>query len=128
MEVFTNFIGLVVLAFGILQIILFFKLWRMTDDVRTITRLLSGSKKFKQQENVKQNCEVELGNTTSNVSSEYANPKPKFKVGMEVLDRNTMSKLVIMEVGFDGYLCSNEAGEIDRIYDFDELIECDTQN
>lgn len=30
------FIGIVIIAFGILQIILFFKLWIMTNDIREI--------------------------------------------------------------------------------------------
>ncbi|MCC8172671.1 MAG: hypothetical protein LIP00_13030 [Parabacteroides sp.] len=36
MEGMLTFTGLVVIVFGILQIILFFKIWRMTDDIREI--------------------------------------------------------------------------------------------
>lgn len=36
MEIFTIIIGLVVITFGILQIILFFKLWGMTDNVKRL--------------------------------------------------------------------------------------------
>lgn len=36
MEAFTIIIGFVIVAFGILQIILFFKLWGMTNDVARI--------------------------------------------------------------------------------------------
>ena len=34
METITIILGLVMLVFGILQIILFFKVWGMTNDVR----------------------------------------------------------------------------------------------
>lgn len=37
METITIILGLVMLVFGILQIILFFKLWGMTNDVRKLT-------------------------------------------------------------------------------------------
>lgn len=36
MEVFTIIIGIVVAVFGILQIILFFKMWEMTDNVERL--------------------------------------------------------------------------------------------
>lgn len=37
METITIILGLVMLVFGTLQIILFFKLWGMTNDVRKLT-------------------------------------------------------------------------------------------
>lgn len=37
---FLEFIGVVVLVFGVLQIILFFKIWGMTNDVATIVSIL----------------------------------------------------------------------------------------
>ena len=40
METITIILGLVMLVFGILQIILFFKVWGMTNDVRKITHHL----------------------------------------------------------------------------------------
>lgn len=40
MEGMITFLGIVMLIFGILQIILFFKLWGMTDNVRWIKRHL----------------------------------------------------------------------------------------
>ena len=36
MEELTIILGIVILVFGILQIILFFKLWGMTNDVKAI--------------------------------------------------------------------------------------------
>lgn len=36
MENMQNFIGWIIIIFGVLQIILFFKIWIMTDDVTKI--------------------------------------------------------------------------------------------
>jgi len=36
MEGLSSFTGVIIIVFGILQIILFFKLWGMTDDIKTI--------------------------------------------------------------------------------------------
>lgn len=44
MEVLFTFTGWVIIVFGILQIILFFKLWGMTNDVRKITKGLGNDK------------------------------------------------------------------------------------
>lgn len=38
-------LSIVMLIFGILQIVLFFKIWRMTNDTRSIKELSSASNK-----------------------------------------------------------------------------------
>lgn len=38
MEGMLNFVGIIIIVFGILQIILFFKVWGMTNDVDKLTR------------------------------------------------------------------------------------------
>ena len=40
MESILTFISIIFIVFGILQIILFFKMWGMTNNVSRITRLL----------------------------------------------------------------------------------------
>lgn len=42
MEGLMTFTGLVMIAFGILQIILFFKMWGMTNDVRKVSDKFTG--------------------------------------------------------------------------------------
>lgn len=44
MESMLTFTGIIIIVFGILQIILFFKLWRMTNDVRKIKSELCSEK------------------------------------------------------------------------------------
>lgn len=40
MEALTVFLSLIFIVFGVLQIILFFKLWGMTNDVRAIKKII----------------------------------------------------------------------------------------
>lgn len=44
MEGMFTFVGIIVIVFGILQIILFFKLWEMTNDVKKIRKAISPNK------------------------------------------------------------------------------------
>jgi hypothetical protein len=44
MEGITLFVSIVIIVFGILQIILFFKLWEMTNDVKKIRKAISPNK------------------------------------------------------------------------------------
>lgn len=43
MEAFTSILFIVILIFGVLQIILFFKVWGMTNDVAAIRRHMEGN-------------------------------------------------------------------------------------
>lgn len=40
MDDMLSFVGIIIIAFGILQIILFFKMWGMTNDVKQIKKAL----------------------------------------------------------------------------------------
>ena len=44
MEGFTLFVSIVIIVFGILQFILFFKLWGMANDVKKIRKAISPNK------------------------------------------------------------------------------------
>lgn len=44
MEGITLFVSIVIIVFGVLQIILFFKLWGMTNDVKKIRKAISPNK------------------------------------------------------------------------------------
>lgn len=105
MEGILNFISIIFIVFGILQIILFFKMWGMTNDVNKITRkiqcdkdktwsvrraLLSGDKELAKKELM--NClisDFELFgdggygfNSTSDIIAKY---EPAFQqLGMEI--------------------------------------------
>lgn len=40
MEGITFFVSIVIIIFGLLQIILFFKIWKMTNDVNEIKNII----------------------------------------------------------------------------------------
>lgn len=42
METFTSVLFVIILVFGVLQIILFFKIWGMTNNVAAIRRIMEG--------------------------------------------------------------------------------------
>ena len=44
MEGIALFVSIVIIVFGVLQIILFFKLWGMTNNVAEIKRILNNKK------------------------------------------------------------------------------------
>ena len=44
MKGITLFVSIVIIVFGVLQIILFFKLWGMTNDVKKIRKAISPNK------------------------------------------------------------------------------------
>lgn len=44
MEGMLTFVGIVVIVFGVLQIILFFKVWGMTNDIKNINETINPSK------------------------------------------------------------------------------------
>lgn len=61
MEDMLTFTGLVVIVFGILQIILFFKIWGMTNDIREIKNKYLGKTTVYSQPEI-----VEQSTTTNN--------------------------------------------------------------
>ena len=56
-----EFVSIVIIVFGILQIILFFKLWWMTNNIRSIVEILNqwdSSKKLPKSAKLKGNGEI----------------------------------------------------------------------
>lgn len=51
------FVSLIIIVFGILQIVLFFKLWGMTNDIRRLTEHICVTSQEQQLENKKQEKE-----------------------------------------------------------------------
>ena len=75
MDNFTLFVSVIALIWGILNIILFFKIWGMTNDVRKLADKLCGSSDYKpevsnavngdQQVSEDANCDKRLDNVKS---------------------------------------------------------------
>lgn len=83
--------SIIIIAFGILQIILFFKVWGMTNDVRKIKNIL--------ELNIKQQQDTLNHNT---------NIVPSFSVGEVVTYKKTQEKFIIKRrVTEDLFECSS---------------------
>jgi len=93
---FLTFIGVVVLVFGVLQIILFFKIWGMTNDVERIYNLLNKSLSKRrhtkiQKTSVDVNYDGPLRPNELSIS-EFVNMKDKQERGYLKADWSTKTK------------------------------------
>ena len=79
MEGITLFVSIVIIVFGILQIILFFKLWGMTNDVKKIRKSLP------------------------NVSSDLSTAKMEFIIGNTDKAKEMLKKEFVLDV-YESYM------------------------
>ena len=79
MEGITLFVSIVIIVFGILQIILFFKLWGMTNDVKKIRKSLP------------------------NVSSDLSPDKMEFIIGNTDKAKEMLKKEFVLDV-YESYM------------------------
>ncbi|WP_042373645.1 hypothetical protein [Bacteroides neonati] len=95
MEGLLNFVSIIIIVFGVLQIILFFKLWGMTDDIRAIKN--------------------KYLNLSKNQDSNNVNPvlgSKDFQIGALVENVKTEKKLIIKEIKDGKYRCYDNSGII----------------
>lgn len=69
METTLNIVSIIIIVFGILQIILFFKIWGMTDDVKEIKNMM---KQF-----LKKSPQSEKDYTEPTILDDYTSKTPK---------------------------------------------------
>ena len=104
-EGFVLFLGLVYIVAGILGIILFFKVWGMTNNVARICELLE---KEKNGNNVTEKCVDAISSS--------------FKVGDKVVILKSGKVSFVIEVIGDKYKCaSNNGTSYDGTYSASEL-------
>ena len=99
METITIILGLVMLVFGILQIILFFKVWGMTNDVRKITHHLIPIKHHVPQ-----------------------NTRTHIKIGDTVIIKSSGHKMTVIDIRKDGALCATDTGAIEGTFQLNEIM------
>ena len=100
MEIFYIFVYLIVFVFGILQIILFFKIWEMTDDVRKL---------------VNHFCEPEQSDVNEEQKSIiYDNRLDSLKKGDKVKRKSDGKILIVEEIEKDTIFCKGGMFDIDR--------------
>ena len=100
---FLNFIILIVsIVFGILQIILFFKIWGMTNDIAEMNA------RFKSicptEEEKKINALIEKQNTTNNTNTGAIYDAKEYNVGDNIIYEPMNRKMIIKEITEDGLL------------------------
>lgn len=113
-----TFTGLVMIVFGILQIILFFKLWGMTNDIRDIKN------KYLNAES--QHCEVSEPNHSASVNETKDEPKHylelRFQPGDLVVLKTTGKQMRVKDVIDGKFSCYSQNGMVhDGIFNESEI-------
>lgn len=100
------FMGIIVSVFGILQIILFFKLWGMTNDIKKIKNKYVG------------------GNFPETDNSQKINNPPTFLMGDIVIHQETKEQYVVnMKIGNNSFDCSTIDGENHFVFSGYDLLK-----
>ena len=114
MEGLTLILGLVGIVWGILNIILFFKIWTMTNDIIDIKNALLKKEKINQDDSF--NCMASDVNDIKNILSTKLNTHhdDKFDVGSVVINTSTNEELRILGSYNDGNFlcCDNNTNEL----------------
>lgn len=111
MENISTFISIIFIVFGILQIILFFKMWGMTNNVSRITRLLE-SKEL--PNNTLNNAENKTDDILSDTYSDIA-------VGSVVIRQSDGRKMVVDSIENGKYFCKGSTMEGYKYYSRNEI-------
>lgn len=94
MEGMLTFVGIIIIVFGILQIILFFKVWGMTNDIKKIKNKYVGD------------------SFPETANSQKINNPPTFLMGDVVIHQETKEQYVVnMKIGDNSFDCSTINGE-----------------
>lgn len=112
MESTLNFVSIIIIVFGILQIILFFKLWGMTNDVSKIRDLLE-SKSIKAQ--VTKDC-PDTNSQESNIEAPN-----DISVGDEVVRLSDRKRMIVDSIENGKCFCKASAIEGYRYFGRDEI-------
>lgn len=106
MEGFTIVVSFVVIIFGVLQIILFFKLWGMTNDVKEIKNIM------------KPNSMLDLENQDSanaikpNIEELYEIDKGELNIGDFVVRNSDAKEMIIDRIVYGRYGCIDAKSHI----------------
>lgn len=102
-----TFITIIIIVFAILQIILFFKLWRMTNDVRDVKKFL--------MDNMKRD----------KVRTPTVNHDGAIKIGSHIIEIKTNKQMNVISIenmeGRVKYVCSDNRGITSKTLNRDEI-------
>lgn len=103
MEGLLNLVSIIIIVFGILQIILFFKLWGMTNDIKDIKNKYLGvslSQPYKSTDDLSKNTALRIGMVVENIK--------------------TGKRMTIKEIKNGNYVCSCADGYNISYLNFDK--------
>lgn len=103
MEGMFSFVGVIIIVFGVLQIILFFKLWGMTNNVSEMKNMMEIflRKDFQHKDNLDESTPSNITDNTE-FDKEYFPSNTKFSKGDIVLYIPENTKLIVI-----GYISPN---------------------
>lgn len=115
MEGMISFVGIVALVFGVLQIILFFKLWGMTNDIKEIKEKYLSS----EDQSIKfiQKVDNEPIDKTEPDLPQFDGFK--FKQNDHVVNLKTEKQMRVKDIKDGKYCCYSQGGMVHE-GDFDE--------
>ena len=101
MEGFLVLIYLIILVWGVLNIILFFKIWGMTNDIRELKLFILTKGSNPTTETVKENTSV--SNAKEKIDNGFSpSPNRKINKGDTVINVSNGEQMIVNEIGFDG--------------------------
>ena len=105
MEAALNFISIVIIIFGVLQIILFFKLWIMTGDVKDIKNIIKAHLSNPRATNSQNECySQEKNDGIENDKKEITNIDD-IAIGDNVTRLSDNKQMIVDSVNGDKYFC-----------------------
>nr|DAZ44138.1 MAG TPA: hypothetical protein [Caudoviricetes sp.] len=104
METTLNIVSIIIIVFGILQIILFFKMWGMTNNVSEMKNMMELflRKNFNLKENIDKEAPQDISTDNIEFDKENFPLNSKFNKGDIVLYLPEKTKLIVI-----GYIQSN---------------------
>lgn len=96
MEGISIIIDIVVIVFGVLSLILFFKLWKMCDDVKEIAASIKEI--ATNTASIKDSKSVVVDESGESVVTEQKSLSPKFEVSQRVIVKEDESQFKIADV------------------------------
>ena len=124
MEGFMTFVGIIAVIWGVLNIVLFFKLWGMTNDVSEIKKFLIRGNTYKYELASQQSDYSSVA--TNEVVDSSATSKSEIKVGDKVhhMVYDKEKVFIVGTINSDGScLCLDEKGEPCCTYSINKLVK-----
>ena len=95
-------LSIILLVFGILQVILFFKIWGMTNDIAEMNARFKAICPTEEEKKI--NALIEKQNSANNTNTEANNNTEELNIGDNVIYEPMNRKMIIKEITKEGLL------------------------